>query len=201
MRSQLVFEASRVIPNRFLLAALLSKGTRAFHRPRTRLAGTVNLVLDQIAASGSTRARPVTTNTNKCVAAGFRADHRALAAQGLCQRLEGVMYMARRPKPATMPRECSPIRCPKCGYEFEQSEVGKPAIALAFRFVCVECRQEVTGTPLQFAGAFVCRGCVAEFYRECGPDVVERECRKREAGAAQMLDQMHRRGRRREQAQ
>jgi len=63
MRSQLVFEASRVIPARFLLSALLAKGTRAFHRPRTRLAGTVNLVLGEIAASGGATT-PI--NTNKC---------------------------------------------------------------------------------------------------------------------------------------
>jgi len=42
MRSQLVFQASRVIPGRFLLPTSLSKGTRAFHGPGARLAGTMN---------------------------------------------------------------------------------------------------------------------------------------------------------------
>lgn len=88
MRSQLVFEVSRVIPNRFLLAALLSKGTRAFHRPRTRLVGTVNLVLDEIAALGSKSARPVTTNTDKCAVAGagFRVGHCAPAPEAVPER-------------------------------------------------------------------------------------------------------------------
>ncbi len=72
MRSQLVFEASRVIPSRFLLAALLSKGVRVFHRPNTRLAERVNRVLGEIAALQGISGCSVAAYTDK-----FAAEHKA----------------------------------------------------------------------------------------------------------------------------
>jgi hypothetical protein len=45
MRSELVFAAMAQVPNRFLLAKLAATATRKFHRPNTRIEGTVNEVL------------------------------------------------------------------------------------------------------------------------------------------------------------
>ena len=45
MRSELVFEALAHTSNRYELCKLLSKGSREFHRPRTRLEDTTNGVL------------------------------------------------------------------------------------------------------------------------------------------------------------
>ena len=45
MRSELVFDAVRVVPNRFLLTRAASKATRKLHRRNTRMQDTVNEVL------------------------------------------------------------------------------------------------------------------------------------------------------------
>jgi hypothetical protein len=45
MRSDLVFGAMKQVSNRFLLAKVLAKATREFHRPGARIADTTNDVL------------------------------------------------------------------------------------------------------------------------------------------------------------
>lgn len=45
MRSKLVFDAQRFVPNRYLLMGLVSVATRRFHRPNTRIEETTNEVL------------------------------------------------------------------------------------------------------------------------------------------------------------
>jgi hypothetical protein len=42
MRSDLVFDATAYISNRFLLSKLAAKATRKFHRPNTRIQETMN---------------------------------------------------------------------------------------------------------------------------------------------------------------
>lgn len=51
MRSELVTGALKHVPNRYLLTRLASKATRAFHRPDTRVAGTLNQVLFRFSVS------------------------------------------------------------------------------------------------------------------------------------------------------
>lgn len=53
MRSDLVFSALLHIPNRFLLAKLASKATRALHRPGTRVQDTTNDVLERFSRAKS----------------------------------------------------------------------------------------------------------------------------------------------------
>ena len=45
MRSERVFAAMTYVPNRFLLAKLAAAATRKFHRPNTRIQGTMDEVL------------------------------------------------------------------------------------------------------------------------------------------------------------
>ena len=45
MRSERVFGALKQVPNRFLLTKLAAKATRRFHRPNTRIQGTMDDVL------------------------------------------------------------------------------------------------------------------------------------------------------------
>jgi hypothetical protein len=47
MRSDLVFEAMVHVSGRFLLTKLVSKTTRKFHRPNTRIEDTTNAVLER----------------------------------------------------------------------------------------------------------------------------------------------------------
>ena len=47
MRSDLIFSAIHNVPNRFLLARVLAKATREFHRPGTRIQDTTNEVLER----------------------------------------------------------------------------------------------------------------------------------------------------------
>jgi hypothetical protein len=47
MRSNLVFGAMIPVSNRFLLAKLLAKATREFHRPGARIQDTTNEVLER----------------------------------------------------------------------------------------------------------------------------------------------------------
>jgi len=53
MRSDLVFGAHVLVPNRFLLCKLASKATRAFHRPGSRLHDTMNDVLERFSQAKS----------------------------------------------------------------------------------------------------------------------------------------------------
>jgi hypothetical protein len=48
MRSELIFGAMTYISNRFLLTRLAAKATRTFHQPNTRIADTVNEVLERL---------------------------------------------------------------------------------------------------------------------------------------------------------
>jgi hypothetical protein len=58
MRSELISRANAHIPNRYLLARLASKATRALHRPNTRVEDTLNDVFrvlrrpDSVAEAG-----------------------------------------------------------------------------------------------------------------------------------------------------
>jgi hypothetical protein len=54
MRSDLVFEAMAHVSDRFLLTKLVSKTTRKFHKPNTRIQDTTNAVLVRL-----TRANPI----------------------------------------------------------------------------------------------------------------------------------------------
>jgi hypothetical protein len=45
MRSELIFDVKSQVPNRFLLAKLLAKATRGFHKPGSRIQDTTNDVL------------------------------------------------------------------------------------------------------------------------------------------------------------
>jgi hypothetical protein len=53
MRSDLVFGAHALVPNRFLLCKLAAKATRAFHRPGTRIHDTTNDVLERFSHAKS----------------------------------------------------------------------------------------------------------------------------------------------------
>ena len=63
MRSNLVFQASAPMQNRFMLCQLLSKATRKFHRPATRVQETMNEVMTKFAATREAEAlmAPATT--------------------------------------------------------------------------------------------------------------------------------------------
>ena len=51
MRSNLIHDALTTVQNRYLLCQLVSKATRKFHKPNTRIQETMNEVLDKIATS------------------------------------------------------------------------------------------------------------------------------------------------------
>ena len=51
MRSDRVYEALRILPNRFMLCSLAFRAARRFHRPDTSIGHTINDVLDRIARS------------------------------------------------------------------------------------------------------------------------------------------------------
>ena len=51
MRSHLIFGALSPVQNRYMLCQLVSKATRKFHRPATRVQDTMNDVLYRFAAS------------------------------------------------------------------------------------------------------------------------------------------------------
>jgi len=48
MRSDLIYEALNPINNRYLLCQVVSKATRKFHRPATRIQETMNDVLVRV---------------------------------------------------------------------------------------------------------------------------------------------------------
>lgn len=51
MRSNLIFGAMAPVKNRYMLCQLVSKATRKFHRPATRVQDTMNDVLRRFAES------------------------------------------------------------------------------------------------------------------------------------------------------
>ena len=48
MRSDLIYDALDTVTNRYLLCQLVSKATRQFHRPNTRVQDTMNDVLVRV---------------------------------------------------------------------------------------------------------------------------------------------------------
>jgi len=52
MRSDLIYEALDTVNNRYLLCQLVSKATRKFHRPSTRIQETMNDVLVRVGHAG-----------------------------------------------------------------------------------------------------------------------------------------------------
>ena len=54
MRSNLVYGAVAPVQNRYMLCQLVSKATRKFHRPATRVQDTMNNVLERFAHAETT---------------------------------------------------------------------------------------------------------------------------------------------------
>jgi len=52
MRSDLIYNALDTVNNRYLLCQLVSKATRKFHRPNTRIQETMNDVLVRVGHAG-----------------------------------------------------------------------------------------------------------------------------------------------------
>jgi hypothetical protein len=52
MRSDLIYEALDTVENRYLLCQLVSKATRKFHKPNTRIQDTMNDVLERVGDAG-----------------------------------------------------------------------------------------------------------------------------------------------------
>lgn len=52
MRSDLIYEALDTVNNRYLLCQLVSKATRKFHKPNTRIQETMNDVLVRVGGAG-----------------------------------------------------------------------------------------------------------------------------------------------------
>lgn len=50
MRSDLIYDALDTVTNRYLLCQLVSKATRKFHKPNTRVQETMNDVLARVGA-------------------------------------------------------------------------------------------------------------------------------------------------------
>jgi hypothetical protein len=62
MRSELVTGALKSVPNRYLMAHLAAKATRAFHRPKTRVAETANEVFLRLSLSDPMAHKPKLSN-------------------------------------------------------------------------------------------------------------------------------------------
>jgi len=52
MRSDLIYDALDTVRNRYLLCQLISKATRKFHKPNTRVQETMNDVLIRVGNAG-----------------------------------------------------------------------------------------------------------------------------------------------------
>jgi hypothetical protein len=52
MRSDLIYDALDTVNNRYLLCQLVSKATRKFHKPSTRIQETMNDVLMRVGDAG-----------------------------------------------------------------------------------------------------------------------------------------------------
>ena len=48
MRSDLIYESLKPVTNRYMLCQLVSKATRKFHKPNTRIQDTMNDVLVRV---------------------------------------------------------------------------------------------------------------------------------------------------------
>ena len=66
MRSELIYNALETVTNRYLLCQLVSKATRQFHRPNTRVQETMNDVLVRV--GGADQAEEVITVPTKALA-------------------------------------------------------------------------------------------------------------------------------------
>jgi len=66
MRSDLIYDALDTVSNRYLLCQLVSKATRKFHRPATRIQETMNDVLVRVGDAG--QAEDVITVSKNVVA-------------------------------------------------------------------------------------------------------------------------------------
>lgn len=65
MRSDLIYEALDTVNNRYLLCQLVSKATRKFHKPNTRIQETMNDVLVRV---GDAQAQEVISPSTERVA-------------------------------------------------------------------------------------------------------------------------------------
>jgi hypothetical protein len=54
MRSNLIYDALKPVNNRYLLCQLISKATRKFHKPNTRIQETMNDVLVRVGEANET---------------------------------------------------------------------------------------------------------------------------------------------------
>jgi hypothetical protein len=54
MRSDLIYDALDTVRNRYLLCQLISKATRKFHKPNTRVQDTMNDVLVRVGKAHET---------------------------------------------------------------------------------------------------------------------------------------------------
>ena len=54
MRSDLIYDALDTVRNRYLLCQLISKATRKFHKPNTRVQETMNDVLVRVGKANET---------------------------------------------------------------------------------------------------------------------------------------------------
>lgn len=52
MRSDLIYDSLKPVNNRYLLCQLISKATRKFHKPNTRIQDTMNDVLVRVGSAG-----------------------------------------------------------------------------------------------------------------------------------------------------
>ncbi|MGH9931347.1 MAG: DNA-directed RNA polymerase subunit omega [Pyrinomonadaceae bacterium] len=51
MRSHLIYDALKTVPNRYVLCQVASKATRKFHRPSSRVQDTMNEVFERFSQS------------------------------------------------------------------------------------------------------------------------------------------------------
>ena len=51
MRSHLIFGAMEPVQNRYMLCQLVSRATRKFHRPQTRVQDTMNQIFNRFASA------------------------------------------------------------------------------------------------------------------------------------------------------
>jgi len=54
MRSHLIYGALSPVKNRYMLCQLVSKATRKFHRPQTRVQDTMNQIFDEFSKANTT---------------------------------------------------------------------------------------------------------------------------------------------------
>jgi hypothetical protein len=56
MRSDLIYDSLKPVTNRYMLCQLVSKATRKFHKPNTRIQETMNDVLVRVGKAEETEA-------------------------------------------------------------------------------------------------------------------------------------------------